>query len=99
MEQVPVAGSSTPAPGSNALPFGPPGDTDVAQTFRFGASPLVRATALPAPAATGAQKQRKVLHDKTNTPRIMPSPAMSSVIMKIRGKARSRTNAETVGVG
>jgi predicted nucleic acid-binding Zn ribbon protein len=30
----------------------------------------VRATALPAPAAAGAEKRRKVLHDKTNTPRI-----------------------------
>jgi hypothetical protein len=68
MEQV--AGSSTPAPGPNALPFGTPGATDAAQALCFGASPLVRATALPAPAAAGAEKRRKVLHDKTNTPRI-----------------------------
>jgi hypothetical protein len=44
-----VAGSSTPAPGPNALPFGTPGATDAAQALCFGASPLVRATALPAP--------------------------------------------------
>ena len=30
---------------------------------------------------------RKVLKDKTNTPRIMPAPAVSSAIRKIRGKA------------
>ena len=76
MEQV--AGSSTPAPGPNALPFGTPGATDAAQALCFGASPLVRATALPVPAAAGAEKRRKVLHDKTNTPRIMPAPTECS---------------------
>jgi hypothetical protein len=93
-----VAGSSTPAPGPNALPFGTPGATDVAQALRFGASPLVRATALPAPAAAGAEKRRKVMHDKTNTPRIMPAPAECPA-PRIRGKARSRTNAQSVGAG
>ena len=96
MEQV--AGSSTPAPGPNALPFGTPGATDAAQALCFGASPLVRATALPAPAAAGAEKRRKVLHDKTNTMRIMPAPTECSA-PKIRGKARARTNARSVGAG
>jgi hypothetical protein len=49
MEQV--AGSSTPAPGPNALPFGTPVATGAAQVLCFVASPLVRATALPAPEA------------------------------------------------
>jgi predicted nucleic acid-binding Zn ribbon protein len=63
-----VAGSSTPAPGPNALPFGTPVATGAAQVLCFGASPLVRATALPAPAAAGAEKKRKVLREQTNTP-------------------------------
>jgi hypothetical protein len=66
--------------------------------LRFGASPLVRATALPAPAAAGAEKRRKVMHDQTNTPRIMPAPAECPA-PRIRGKARSRTNAQSVGAG
>ena len=40
---------------------------------------------------------RKVLKDKTNTPRIMPAPAVSSAIRKIKGKARSRTHTPSVG--
>jgi hypothetical protein len=95
MEQV--AGSSTPAPGTNALPFGTPCATDAAQALCFGSSPLVRATALPATAAAGAEKRRKVLHDKTNTLRIMPAPTECSA-PKIRGKARARTNARSVGL-
>jgi hypothetical protein len=94
-----VAGISTPAPGTNALPFGTPGATDAAQALCFGASPLVRASALPAPAAAGAEKKRrKVLHDKTNTPDIMPAPTKFSAPL-IRGKARSCTNAPSVGAG
>ena len=50
----------TTAKGPNAMPFGTPGATDAAQALCFGASPLVRATALPAPAAAGAEKKRKV---------------------------------------
>jgi hypothetical protein len=93
-----VAGSSTPAPGPNALPFGTPGATDVAQVLRFGDSTLVRVTTLPAPAAAGAEKRSKVLKDKTNTLRIMPAPTECSA-PRIRGKARSRTNATLVGAG
>ena len=52
----------------------------------------------PATAAAGAEKRRKVLNDKTNTPRIMPAPAECSA-PQIRGKARSRTNAQSVGAG
>jgi hypothetical protein len=63
----------------------------------FGASPLVRATALPAPAAAGAEKKRrKVLREQTNTPVIMPAPTECSA-PRIRGKARLRTNAPSVG--
>jgi hypothetical protein len=40
---------------------------------------------------------RKVLRDKTNTPRIMPAPAVSSAIRKIKGKTRSRTHTPSVG--
>ena len=87
-----------PAPGPNALPFGTPVATGAAQVLCFGASPLVRATALPATAAAGAEKRRKVLHDKTNTPRIMPAPTECSA-PKIRGKARARSNARSVGAG
>jgi len=95
MEQV--AGSSTPAPGPNALPFGTPVATGAAQVLCFGASPLVRATALPAPAAAGAVKKRRtVLLDKTNTPAIMPAPTKCSA-PRTRGKGRSRTPADTVG--
>ena len=88
----------TTAKGPNALPFGTPGATDVAQALRFVASPLVRAAALPAP-LVGAEggNGRKVLRDKTNTPRIMPAPAVSSAIRKIRGKARSRTHTPSEG--
>jgi len=57
----------------------------------------VRATALPAPAAAGAEKKRrKVLREQTNTPVIMPAPTECSA-PRIRGKARSRTNAPSVG--
>jgi hypothetical protein len=92
-----VAGSSTPAPGPNALPFGTPVATGAAQVLRFGASPLVRAAALPAPAAAGAEKKRRtVLLDKTNTPAIMPAPTKCSA-PRTRGKGRSRTPADTVG--
>ncbi len=52
-----VAGSSTPAPGPNALPFGTPVATGDAQVLCFGDSPLARSTALPAPAAAGAEKK------------------------------------------
>ena len=58
----------TTAKGPNALPFGTPVATGAAQVLCFGASPLVRATALPAPAAAGAEKKRKVLREQTNTP-------------------------------
>ena len=62
-------------------------------------APLVRATALPAPAAAGAEKKRrKVLREQTNTPVIMPAPTECSA-PRIRGKARSRTNAPSVGAG
>ena len=47
----------TTAKGPNALPFGTPGATDVAQALRFVASPLVRAAALPAPASWGGRWQ------------------------------------------
>ncbi len=57
----------------------------------------MRATALPAPAAAGAEKKRrKVLREQTNTPAIMPAPTECSA-PRIRGKARSRTNAPSVG--
>ena len=94
MEQV--AGSSTPAPGPNALPFGTPGATDVAQALRFGASGARHCFA--GARRRGCGKRRKVLKDKTNTPRIMPAPAECSA-PRIRGKARSRTNAQSVGAG
>jgi hypothetical protein len=52
---------------------------------------------LPAPAAAGAEKKRrKVLREQTNTPAIMPAPTECSA-PRIRGKARSRTNAPSVG--
>ena len=88
----------TTAKGPNAQPIGTPRATDVAQALRFVASPLVRAAALPAP-LVGAEggNGRKVLKDKTNTPRIMPAPAVSSAIRKIRGKARSRTHTPSEG--
>jgi hypothetical protein len=61
MEQV--AGSSKPAPGPNALPFGTPGATPqhpIAQALRF-ASPKVPAAVLPG--AEGGKRRK--LKDKT----------------------------------
>ena len=63
-----VAGSSTPAPGPNALPFGTPVATGAAQVLCFGASPLVRATALPAPAAARKKSARCCVSRPTRRP-------------------------------
>jgi hypothetical protein len=65
MEQE--AGSSTPAPGPNTLPFGTPGATDVAQVLRFVASPLVRAAALPAPTSVGVEGDNRVCQLSSNS--------------------------------
>ncbi len=70
--------------------------TDVAQALRFGASGARHCFA--GARRRGCGKRRKVLKDKTNTPRIMPAPAECSA-PRIRGKARSRTNAQSVGAG
>ena len=44
------------------------------------------------------KKRRKVLREQTNTPVILPAPTECSA-PKIRGKARARTNARSVGAG
>ncbi len=65
--------------------------TDVAQALRFGASPLVRATALPAPAAAGAESGARCLRTRQTRRASCPRPRSA----QLRGSRARPDRART----